>query len=1049
MDRRSVAFDHSLEVFVTDRRAALSALQDALGRVAADPQRILAAESTHTAEALRAAVSGSDPAADVDVAHALGWYHWFRYLVLPEGEDQEDLEAAAGWLIHVYPSAPDAVPEALRSQFDPTAYDEESAGADPGAMNTRAIELMTAFQRTGRRELLDQAVTLFRDLAAAVPEGHPDRAIYLNNLGGALQMLFERTGQLTALTEAVQIARDAVAATPDDHPDRAGRLNNLGGALHKLFERTGQPALLAEVAQVARDAVAATPDDHPSRAGRLNNLGIALSALFNLSGELTLLTEAVHSGREAVNATSADHPDRAAYLSNLGRTLRMLFERTEELTVLIEAIYASREAVNITPDDDPDRARYLNNLGNTLRRLFEHTEELAVLTEAVQASREAVNATPDDQPSRALYLSSLGTFLHTLFETTGQLAALTEAVQASRDALAATPEDHLDYARYLNNLGIALQSLSERVGEPAVLAEARECYRKAAADATGPTDVRIAAYRKVARLSVEAGDAQDGLQSMEAAVELIGMLAPGSLAQADREHRVGLLAGLPEEAAGAALAAGRPGRAVELLERTRGILAADALGRRGTERARLQQAGHGALADQLEDLRARLNALDRPRTAIFAAADAARTTDQVTQDDRRVAEQRRRAHAEWAGLLGQIRALPGFADFLDVPPVEVLARYTRQGPVVFVTAGLGRADALILTDSVEPIRVVPLPALTLAKAYEQSNRLVGAYGSAGARDLDPAEQHDAQHEILDVLAWLWDVIAEPVLAALGHSAAPADGASWPRVWWCPVGVLAVLPLHAAGHYGGLPEPPELPGSPESHGGPRCVPDLVVSSYTPTVRALAPTAADSSTRSEGCATVIVPVPDLPGAELPGVTTESEAIAALIPKANLLHRPTHASVLQALPTHCIAHFSCHGYADWERPAASHLLLTDHETNPLTIADITRLNLNAELAYLSACSTTATAPRLADEALHITGAFQLAGYRQVVGTLWPIDDAVAAEIATDFYLHLTDAGTTAPHPEQAAFALHQAVDRSRRRHPDAPSLWAAHIHVGTNAT
>ena len=989
MDHRSVAFDRSLEVLVTDRRAALSALQEALGRVAANPPGILAAESTRTAEALRAAVSGSDPAADVPVAHALGWYHWFRYLVLPEGEDQADLDAAVDWLTHVFPSAPDAVPEELRDQFEPALPDEEPAGADPGAMNTRATELMAAFQRTGRRELLDRAVALFRDLAAAVPDDHPSRAIYLNNLGGALQMLFERTGQLPALTEAVQIARDAVATAPDGHPDRAARLNNLGGALHKLYEQTGQPALLAEVAQVARDAVAATPDDHPSRAGRLNNLGIALCTLFNLSGELAVLTEAAHIGREAVNATSADHPDRATYLNNLGRTLRTLFERTEELRVLTEAVQVGREALDITPEDDPDRARYLNNLGNALRRLFEQTEEPTVLAEAVQVSRDALAATPDDHPDRVLYLSSLGTFLHTLFETTGQLAALTEAVQASRDASAATPEDHLDYARYLNNLGISLQSLFDRVGEPAVLAEARECYGKAAAGATGPTDVRIAAYRQVARLSVEAGDTQDGLEAMEAAVELIGLLAPGSLARADREHRVGLLAGLPEEAAGVALAAGRPGRAVELLERTRGILAADALGMRGSEQDRLRQAGDGAEA--------------------------------------------------------------GFADFLNGPPVEMLARYAGQGPVVFVTAGPDRADALILTASVAPVRVVPLPALTQAKAYEQVNRLVGGYGSAGARDLAPAEQRDAQHEILDVLAWLWDVIAEPVLAALGYAAAPADGAeetSWPRVWWCPVGVLAVLPLHAAGHYGGLPEPPAPPGLPEPYGAPRCVPDLVVSSYTPTVRALAPKAADSSAASGDRTTVIIPVPDLPGAELPGVTTESAAIAALIPEANLLVRPTHDIVLQALPTHRIAHFSCHGYADWEQPAASHLLLTDHEINPLTVADITRLNLNAELAFLSACSTTATAPRLADEALHITGAFQLAGFRQVVGTLWPIDDAVAAEIATDFYLHLTDAGTAAPRPEQAAFALHQAVARARRRHPDAPSLWAAHIHVGTNA-
>ena len=48
---------------------------------------------------------------------------------------------------------------------------------------------------------------------------------------------------------------------------------------------------------------------------------------------------------------------------------------------------------------------------------------------------------------------------------------------------------------------------------------------------------------------------------------------------------------------------------------------------------------------------------------------------------------------------------------------------------------------------------------------------------AGQRQEHIVERRPAQAEILDVLAWTWDLITGPVLDALGLSASPADGAS--------------------------------------------------------------------------------------------------------------------------------------------------------------------------------------------------------------------------------------------------------------------------------
>ncbi len=222
-------------------------------------------------------------------------------------------------------------------------------------------------------------------------------------------------------------------------------------------------------------------------------------------------------------------------------------------------------------------------------------------------------------------------------------------------------------------------------------------------------------------------------------------------------------------------------------------------------------------------------------------------------------------------------------------------------------------------------------------------------------------------------------------------------------------------------------------------------DRAVSSYTTTVRALGHARTrrpDSTIRS----TLIIPVADTPGAPLPGSSVETTVISNLIPHARLLKHPTRSAALKALPQYQIAHFACHGHADWDEAARSRLILTDDAVAPLTVADITALNLTTDLAYLSACDTGVTAPRLADESLHITGAFHLAGYRHVIGTLWSVDDLAAAEIAADFYAHLTTQGTTPPQPDRSAHALHHASRDLRARYPSTPTYWAAHTHTGT---
>jgi CHAT domain-containing protein len=280
------------------------------------------------------------------------------------------------------------------------------------------------------------------------------------------------------------------------------------------------------------------------------------------------------------------------------------------------------------------------------------------------------------------------------------------------------------------------------------------------------------------------------------------------------------------------------------------------------------------------------------------------------------------------------------------------------------------------------------------------------------RDLNPAGAVDPAGELAGVLTWLWTSVAEPVLASL-----PPGG----RVWWCPTGALSVFPLHAAGD------------------GVVAVIDLVVSSYTSSLRALAESQTRPVTSPRDARLLLVAVPDAPHqAHLPHVRPEVERVARGYAgdRTTLADSAaTRERVLAELPGHSSVHFACHGGQDLAHPSRGGLYLSDAM---MTVADVAdRITARADLAFLSACQTAISGTTLLDESIHLAAALQTIGFRHVVATLWSIFDDTSPEIAQRFYADLPALGP--------ARALHEALTRARRDHPDAVTVWAPYVHIG----
>ncbi|MFF1872809.1 CHAT domain-containing protein [Kitasatospora herbaricolor] len=899
--------------------------------------------------------------------------------------------------------------------------------------------IFSRFERLGTRKDLDEAISLARAAVATIAVTEPDRVAMLSNLGIMLRSRFERYGALEDLDEAISLARAVRDATRSQDPDRPRLLASLGSSLNTRFERSGALEDLDEAISLLREARDATSSEDPSLARRLSSLGGMLRSRFERSGALEDLDEAISLLREARDADAADEPSRIWVLSNLGLALQARFARSGGAENLSEAISLLRVAVDASAVEAPGRAALLSALGSALATRFEDVGVLEDLNEAINVLRVAVDVSAVEEPGRGSILSNLGNALRTRFDNVGAPDDLDEAIGVLESAVEATSEDQPVRVAILSNLGVALLSRFQRSGEIADVKDAASHYASAMAVRSATPMLRIRAARSAALL---AGPYEPHRMAglMETAIELLPEVAGRYLTRSDQQYALGGLSGLASDAAALALSdthLTEPARAewaLRLLEAGRAVLLSQALDTRNDVTDLRDQ--HPQLAQRYIELR---DLLDQS----YGSDGHAAVPDGV-------AVGRRALVGEFQAVLDQIRALPRFASFARLPSVEDLLLQAADGPVVSFSVSYHRCDALLMTTS--GITSVSLSNLSIDVLEEQIESFHDALAAVGDSTVPSVDRRRAQGVLVEVLAWLWEVAVEPVLDALGYRELHSTG-DWPRVWWATGGLLGLLPLHAAGHHG--------PG----FAGQSAI-DRVVSSYTPTIRALGyarqQSVAVQSPNDDR--SLIVAMPTTPGQRaLPYAAEEAALLAARLPAPVLLAEPdastanepfepiskppTRSAVFDELPHSAIAHFACHGAHDSADPSRSRLLLHDHATAPLTIASLTSVRLErARLAYLSACRTAFHGRELLDEAIHIAAAFQLAGFPHVIATLWEIYDPIAVSVADSFYSHLrTERDNNVPDVNRAAHALHDAVRALRDQHSNLPSLWAAYIHAG----
>ena len=567
--------------------------------------------------------------------------------------------------------------------------------------------------------------------------------------------------------------------------------------------------------------------------------------------------------------------------------------------------------------------------------------------------------------------------------------------------------------------------------------DACKAYRAGLEHTSAPPFVRIQCGYHATRILCEYKEWPTAAQVIEHSIDLLPLVTLRSLSNDDLRYIAQCLSEISSLAATTSLQAGRPPLdALQLLERSRGVIINLALDLR-IDIPSLEAVDIGlalkyrqrrdAVASHKQNIQLSHSTPNNQSVtdAAFAVADRQRRRDIQDLEDV-IKEARQRLNTDKSSLS------------LQASEIFELA---RAGPLINLSVTRFGSHAIIVHDS--EVEVITLPNFSDQSLSYCLRNL--ARGNSDRRDGNPKldmiegvlTPQPAPVGLSKVMECVWRNAVGLVLEKLGLMSTKVS--PLPHIWWVGGGQMSLLPLHAAGTYGH-----ELTENAMSR---------VVSSYVPSMRALQHARQRRPNPLYLNRIVVVAMRHTPGYEedlqIDDEVSSIQQYASGAQSVDVLENPTVADMLLAIQSCDFVHFAGHGACHATNPLLTALIVGSQQAESLTVDSLLSLNnVSASVAYLAACSTAEVRSRqLTQEGLHLASAFQLAGFKHVIGTLWGVDDHVAARVATEFYRGVTKPGLDSSH--DVGRALHTAVTVVQEELTSdadrALTLWAPMIHVG----
>ncbi|KAF8729256.1 TPR-like protein, partial [Rhizoctonia solani] len=893
-------------------------------------------------------------------------------------------------------------------------------------LNNLGNKYKLRFRRLGNTDDLDRAIKYYNQTVLESMENDALLPFRLANLASAYCARSSYTHTGADIQTSVHLIKQALSIANKNHKDWPSLLSNAGTTYKDLFEETGNIHDIDTSIEHLSEAISSAPQDHYELPMWLSNIGGSYQHRFEYLKHTQDIDKAVEFHSRAVSLTPKGHPELPLRLHNLGASYQVRFNHTGQTNDLNDAICFKLQASELVQPDHSDRSAFLANLGTSYISRFGISNDLNDLELATKYGSEALELTPDNHVLKMVQYNNLGNAYTTRFEELEDIASLEKSIELKKEAVSRAPPDHVYLPVFLLNLGTSQQRLFEKTGNKSFLDSSLDIFSRTAQHPTGHPFIRFGAALKWARLSLMHKASAD-LGAYDIAISLVPELVWLGASISQRFENVRDLEDIAAEAAAAAIKMQKYEMALEWLEAGRSIVRNQMLQLR-TPLDTLS-ATHPDLAEELHTISKRLYSA--------SLLNLSESSSKLV-DIERSAQQQHQLAKRYKDIITLIRQKPGFESFLIAKKASELIQCVVHGPLVVVNVHKSRCDALIIIPGCHTIKHVALVDFSLEKATEIRLRLEGLLSYFGIRQRSASRRPDlsfqeeqaqaSRHDAQSAMSTLWHTMTKCVLASLGYDL-PPEG-TLPHITWCTTGVLSQLPIHASGDY----------NNPDTR-----LYNYAISSYVATIGSINPkTSSNNETKL-----LAICQADTPGqSSLPGTIEELSSIRECIQKPLELTEiqgldVTAQVVLDAMDKHDWVHLACHAEQNVHEPAESGFFL---HGGLLTLSAIIGRSFKSKgLAFLSACQTAKGDRNMPDEMIHLASGLQMAGYANVIATLWSVMDDDAPVIAMHVYKLLLRDGRMKG--ELTAEALHLAVGELRELVGEtAFERWAPFVHIGS---
>jgi tetratricopeptide (TPR) repeat protein len=335
------------------------------------------------------------------------------------------------------------------------------------AQSYRARKLMDSLKEA--QQLLGIERRMYPE--SKYPDGHPQLATTLNNLGFVLNSMGRPGPALGYLEQALAMRRRLYPESkyPDGHPLLSQSLDNLGTALKSIGRYEAALGYLEQVLMMNRRLYPESkfPQGHPELARSLSSLGYVLELMGRYEPALGYFEQALAMCRRLYSGSKypCGHPDLAASLNNLGDVLAAMGRLEPALGYLEQALAMRRRLYPESkyPEGHPQLAQSLNNLGFVLDSMGCSEPALGYFQQALAMNRRLYPESqyPEGHPQLARSLNCLGYVLELMGRYEPALGYCEQALAMNRRLYPQPqyPEGYPYLARSLGNLGFVLQSM--------------------------------------------------------------------------------------------------------------------------------------------------------------------------------------------------------------------------------------------------------------------------------------------------------------------------------------------------------------------------------------------------------------------------------------------------------------------------------------------------------------------------------------------------------------------------------------------------------------